>query len=220
MRALILLMLFLSGCSSVVQKLDDTKTYRYDIRFEVTPEGQKTLKGEGALIVPKSSRYQIKGRFPGDADLLIIQSCHRDENIEKVGDDYKYEYIPLKGMEDDPACPLNIYAFNKEGQHSFGYIDFEEPTGAKAKIKCNGEVLHYNSVSFCQSKAGLEQEISFEKPVNVAMQKGCEIPLPADKMNFRFNIPLGDCQYNFKQIGADLYHRLTTRGYDQILIRK
>jgi len=200
------------------------KVYRRDMSISVNG-----LSKEGVLVVPKSSNYKIEVEGKAKIDLFSIQSCHRemfvtdirDSGFWRVRSKVRVDYSPSPGIEDKGACPIQLGGYEKsKGRHSWALVDFEtnEET-LKAELSCNGEVARGRGVSICQSRAGLVQKIVFEKPVIYSPDKGCELGELAGN-TLKFNIKKGVCVYYFAEIAKPHRgHRLTTIGYDDILVR-
>jgi hypothetical protein len=216
MRQLIVVaLLTITGCASVAQSLSPEVFYRRDI--ELTVNGSKF---HGTAVVPQSKHYEIVARPPGDADMFVFTTCHREETGEKLGGKVKWGYTPVSGLEDIGGCPAMIGSYDKDGKHSWAYIDFYTPEAQlPAKLTCNGAATQANGVSLCQAKVGLTQEIIFQEPVRVHPDMGCEIGEATDGKTFTFPIRSGICVYAFMGDSGKV-HRLTTLGYSKILIRK
>lgn len=216
--------LLLSACSNLPQVLDAASYYKRDM--QITVNG---LKAEGALVVPRSDSYALDIQAQGVLDLFTLQSCHRETSEENAGQPgifgdkkrIQLTYHPVNAIENVSDCPLELGGYEKaQGRHSWGFIDFEDPSlTLPAKIKCNGTGAGAVGVSVCQSRQGLIEQIVFQEKVGLAKQPDPKCPdLPvSDGMTFQFKMPLGQCIYVFK--GASGLHRLTTLGYEKILIR-
>lgn len=215
------------GCGMLPVKKEEPQSrslddfYKRDL--EVCFEGSC---GEGVLVVPKKASYNFKIKSKGALDLFTFSTCHREETQEAVGggwfgSDKKMDgtYIPMAGIETE-YCPAYIGGYDKKGMHSWGFIDFEtDEAKLPAVLMCNGDRVKSNGVSICQSKAGLIQEIRFEKPVTVEFDAAkCKLPKSEDGKIFRFEQPRGECVLAFFSAEGNV-HRLTLLGYDKIMIR-
>ncbi len=95
-------------------------------------------------------------------------------------------------------------------------IELEDPGyQLDATLDCTGVTLNNKGVSICQSKAGLIQHISFAEEVKTAFDSKCQMAT-SDNKTFEYVMAKGQCYFVFK--GAQV-HRLTTLGYEKILIR-
>lgn len=218
--------LFLFACSTQPQIPDAKIFYRRDMDINVNG-----FKGTGALVVPKAPQYAFEVSARGNLDLFTFESCHREEYKERAGNrgvlsdkkSVKSVYVPINGVENTGACPVRLGGYEeKKGRHSWAIVDFEDlSTTLPALIKCNGSEWNSRGVTICQSKEGLLQQIEFPVQVVVNPDPGCEIPKPVDKKTFRFPMRKQECVYNFMEINPPhKEHRLTTVGYESILIRE
>jgi len=207
--------LLLASCASVDQVLDPEVFYKRDIQIEING-----ARYEGVATVPKANSYDILLRPKGKADLVLITSCHREYEAEKLKSRFRYEYTPLGGIEDAPACPLQISVYEKKkGRHSWAFITFEHPNlRLPATLKCNGSVISALGVSACQSKAGLIQRIEFKEEVRVWSPVKCQ-RLGRSRKIFQFEISPRQCQYTFETRDGRL-HTMTTLGYEGVPIRE
>lgn len=221
MHKLISALLFLSGCSSITPVLDPRVYYRRDMRLEVNGS-----KSTGALVVSHSDDYNIEIEAKGNLDLFTFTTCHREETRENAGKGgifgnkkrVKINYQPVKGIETE-YCPIFLGGYEvKRGRHSWGFLDFEDPdTTLKGVLKCNGKVSE-GTVTVCQAREGLIQELGFAEEVTVRPKAGCEIGKTSGKV-FRYKMNPRECVYAFKS-GYDEVHRHTSIGYEEILIRE
>lgn len=221
--------LALLSCSTMpVQELKKGVAYKYDM--EITVDG---IKRTGMLVARKLPTHEVTIKSHGDLDLFSVETCHRQidsENvytrkfIKKDKRNYSFEYAPSPTIETDGYCPVRLSGLTeKNGQSSWGFIDFEEPqTTLPALMQCDGAApFQSNGVTVCQSRWGALQKITFPEKVVVTPDEGCEIPLPADQKQFLFPVARGFCVYNFTEVAPlakQRRHRLTTYGFEQILI--
>ena len=222
----IILLFLATGCSSVEQKLDPKVFYKRDMQIKVNGH-----VGEGVLVVPKSNSYKFDIESKGKLDLFTFSTCHREQTGEKMGKKgwfadkrrRKFTYKPTAIESESLACPVQLGGFErKRGRHSWAFIDFEhESLNLPALVSCNGSVYNSRGLTACQSRAGLIQEIKFAQPVIVAEKNACIILSAKDKMTFRFKMPKGRCIFRFvNKAGPEKWHRMTTIGYEAILIRE
>lgn len=215
--AFLLTLAFISAsCGSLPKEPDPKIYYKRDIQITV---GDKVSRG--TMVLPAQDKYKVELKSPGKMDLLTVASCHREYQKEEVGYEHGWTYAPVKGIEDQVACPLQINGYDKfKGKHAFGYVAFERvDKPLKATILCNGETMQANGVGICQARQGLQQKISFESDVRVASRDRCF--WPADKgREFVFTISNRECQFLFKEAQGEKEFVLDTIGYEEILIRQ
>ncbi len=211
-----------------VQEIDKTKFYKRDMLLTI----DGTVR-EGVLVAPRLAQHSFDIKSRGNLDLFTMDSCHRELVIEEAGDkgwfaDRRHahvDYRPVRGIEDTGSCLVRFGGFEKaQGRHSWAVIDFEDAaTTLPAQMKCNGEEFGSNGVTICQSREGLLQQIQFFGPVIVTPTIACPMPVPMDGKTFLFPIPRGECVYNFLEVVKPglpaREHRLTTVGYNDVLIR-
>ena len=198
------------GCATVPTPLDPNVYYRRDMEIN----GRK-----GVAVLARRDLYKLKLKSQGKMDLLTVSTCHREDPFYKVGYEYEYEYKPVEGLESGGYCPMQVGGFNRtKGRHAWAFVDFEGPDATlPARLKCNGVDALTNGVSVCQSRVGLEQEILFDVAVKTLPEARC--PMPGDGKRFQFSVVLGECVFAFREVAApNRVHRLTTIGYEQILI--
>lgn len=212
------------SCSTARLSADPDIEYKKDIAIKVNRQDYI-----GMAVPNLADKYDIEIKSRGKLDLLTLQTCHREIVIEgakkerRFGDDdksYLFTHTPLPTMEKGQYCPLFIggYEINK-GRHSWGYVDFRVGDELlPASLFCNGVQSTQVGVSVCQSKAGLIQRIAFDVPVKVVPDPGCELPLD-NPQDFEFAINKGLCVYAFMEISSKKVHRLTTFGYQEVLIK-
>lgn len=212
----------LLGCAlqNIKQPTNPDVFYKRDVRLSVNGKA-----GVGVLVVPKSDNYLISGQMLGQMSLVSIRSCHREWSQENVSGRYfTYSYAPKTAMETDDACILEVGGFDaKNGQHSWGMIAFEDPTGVSATVKCNGDTL-FGKTTVCQSPAGLEEEISFDDEMLVSPDSGgCSFDgMPRRGKLFRYVMPRRTCVLVFAKVAdkGQTFHRHYTVGYEATLLRE
>jgi len=189
------------------------------------------FRADGVLVIPKSARYELEIDAKGKLDLFTFETCHREEISENAGEGGLFgnrkhverSFIPNSPLETEGACPVRLGGYERDkGRHSWAFVDFEDLTATlPAELKCNGNTTNTRGVSACQSRSGLIQQITFPVKTIVNPETGCSMPRPSDLMTYRFNMSPKECVYNFMEQGApNREHRLTTLGYDGILIRE
>lgn len=225
----LVLVLTITACTSVPQRLDPEQFYRRDLPFCVDNLGCF----EGVTVLPKRSSYtfEIEPKGGADIDLLLVTTCHREDSFEKTDTGwwifknkkrFKYFYSPVPGIEDTGMCPLRINTYEKEkGRHSWSLIFFEDPKfEMNAAVTCNGKVMTFNGVSACQSKVGLIQRISFGRPVQWGTPpEGCAAPKYVKTGLYELEFKRGECVHVIRD-AQDRFHQFGTVGYEGVLIRE
>jgi len=241
MKHLLVLMLLLSGCSSLAQepnqKLSNEKFYKRDMIITVNG-----LVYEGTGVVPRAEKYDLRIEARGNLDLFTMATCHKEETKEKawntqtvvkgglfgwgkktidVKEAITFLYVPVPGMEDDGDCPMELGGYEKlQGRHSWGFLEFEGPRYTlPATLKCNGRVINVNGVGVCQAREGLLQKIEFGeivKPASAAANCG----FSGEKDKYEFSLAKGRCVAVFKGLTSNKMHKIVTLGYEDILIRE
>jgi len=234
-----LFIIFLAGCSSLVtepsQQLDPNTLYKRDMI--VTVNGV-TFEGVGVAPMLDVNQFHIIAR--GDLNLFVMSTCHRETTKESAWNvqttvpdglfgwgskkvdstrEATFSYKPVVGIEDGIACPLELSGFDKAGRHSWAFVDFvTKDMTLPGKIGCNGASRDFVGVEACQSRSGLYQTIDFPVPVMVSPDRGCELPAQ-DSGRFKFPVNKGKCVYIFKEVKGPRLARITTIGYESILVR-
>lgn len=214
---------FLSSCSHTPDIIDMSKLYRKDMSIEVNG-----LKGKGTLVVPQSNYYEFKIKGIANLDLFTISTCSREITQEEAGGtgwftnkkkfEFKFEPLPI---EMQPGCPIRLSALTKsDPKHSWGYVDFQDNKHTlTATLQCNGRWIKSAGVSICQARKGLIQKISFQSETKVSQAGDCRFQTESDvSQAFEFTVSQGECVYLFKDTKGERFHRLTTIGYDQIIL--
>lgn len=229
----ILSLIFLVSCAASPRfsSIDPSIIYRHDM--EINANG---FQGQGVLVVPEAEKYSFHLKAQGELDLFTFTNCHREDVAENASNvtttvgkifkrkienknEIKLEFIPSP-LEKRDSCLVQLTGLEEsKGRHSWGLVDFESSSNTlPALLSCNGNQINAKGVSICQARAGLIQAIKFPKEVFTSPDASC--PLPITKGNyFEFPIQRGKCVYAFMTKEKEI-HRLTTLGYEQILIRK
>ncbi len=221
-------MSFLVSCVEVKKDINPDTFYKRDMIIEVNG-----YKGIGHLVVPQSDEYEFKIEARGELDLFVFSTCHRTITIEEAGDSgifgnkkkVKIKYKQVPGIEDE-ACPVVLEGYEVDkGRHSWGFVDFQEKNvQAMGILKCDGKVTKFKGVSTCQSSMGNLQEIEFEEEMQSATTENCPEAVSNNKKSFKVTLGRGLCVYGFRVIKAEhmgaVFHRLTTLGFEKIMIRK
>lgn len=210
------------SCTSVPQELKKDVFYPRDMTVEL--EGGHVYPGWGVL--PYQDSYKLKVWAKGNLDLFAFTTCHRERIIENAGQKglfgnkryVEQTFAPNKNMELQNYCPIALAGYEKgQGRHSWAFFDIETPDAKlPANVECNGWMIRTNGVSVCQARSGLLQKIVF--PEEVLASSKCALPKKQGK-EFVFPLSVGECVYAFKEKNGTRLHRLTTLGYEEILIR-
>jgi len=222
----LLVALLLISCTEVSQVADTKVLYKRDVR--ILHGGREFI---GIAVLPLAASYKLELTFPGEVDLFTFRSCHREVTQEDAGgggifgkkNRVAYTYDPVGPFETDRYCPIEISGLEQQGgRHSFAFIDFETSRETMpAVVTCNGKVKQYSGVSVCQSPAGLMQRIKFARKVSVTSLDGCPVPLSENGSAYDLLLGVGRCVYSFRSSETPQdFHRLSTIGYQEILIRK
>lgn len=218
--------LFMMGCSTMpAPEYSAAETYRHDLKIEVNG-----IEYRGIGVLKRATAYNIEVDPKGKIDRIMWQTCHRGDLEDKpdVGwsGKYKFTIFPVKHIEESEACPISITVLEeKKRRNGFALLDFEdvrEEVSLVANLSCNGEVVQKNGVSICQSAVGLIQEIQFGTPVVIRnVNKPCDVMKTSDEKLYRFNVPKGQCTFNFvaqekAKNGKRFVHRLSTIGYTDV----
>lgn len=225
MKAIFLLVFagFLQACTPGAETEPAEIFYKRDVRIT---SGGKTFVG--AAVLPEQALYDLRMQFAGSLDLFTFTDCHAQWTKEKAGSGgifapknrLEFEYRPT--FADGTYCPVEIGGYEAiKGRHSWGFLDFKtRREELPAKVECNGSRENRVGVSVCQSLKGLVQRISFDSMVDVNPPEGCGMPLNGAPV-FEFPMNPGRCVYAFMEVmPPHRVHRLTTLGYDKILIRE
>lgn len=217
MRLELMMTLLLMGCQTLSQapqqELKPGTSYRRDLAMDINGEA---LRGFG--VPTRSLSYHITVRPQAPTNLVRLTSCHRDlvqEAPSGGSKQFSFIYQPVEGLENGRSCPIEVTALATTGQHSFGFVDFElEDHGIGGTLECNGARWAIASTSVCESREGLEQQLTFEKIVRVSPDAGCPLETK-DNLTFRYPSPKRECIYFFcDKSGA--CHKHTALGYEQL----
>lgn len=208
---------WLTGCAGIQQNLDPKLVYKRDM--QVTMDGKT---GDGVLVVPAKDRHDFSVTAKAAMGLYTFNSCHREVALQNMPKTVGGYFVPKLGIEDQAGCMVEFGGYDASaGQHSWALVDFEDPkTTLSHTMKCNGEVIDSKGVTICQSRAGLVQRVEFPVKVVVAAEAGCQKLEAADRQMFQFPISRGRCVYRFEEIEGKRQARITTLGYESVLLRK
>lgn len=239
MKSILLVLLLcyvLSACTNVPsQKLDSDINYQKDM--VITVNG---VTREGMVTMPMLDKNKINVIARGDLDMFVMANCNGEWKKEKAWNvtkeipgglfgwgskkieqkrEINFDYEP-KGIQRDGNCALYLYGFSKEGKHSEGFIDWQtDRFQLQGTINCNGQERIFDGSEACQSRQGLYQQMTFTEDVFISPKAGCEIGKTEGK-EFIFRLPPGVCTYRIKSKSSGKVGKLTTYGYNNLLIRE
>lgn len=208
------------NCSSTQQLTVETPLYKNRASMKITVDG---ITYDGMAVGKLDGPKKIQLISQAALDLLRITTCHRDFSVEKVdkgwfggsGHLYTYEYHPTD-VEKSKVCPMYIQAFSKDRVTDWGFIAFRTDETIPAEMQCNGWWWKSDGISVCQTKAGLDQKIKFDRDVLYEAEPSCSITAKS-KREFVVRGSMGFCYAEFSD-GKE-WHRLILLGYDSVLIR-
>lgn len=221
------LLLFSFGCETLSggdEVAQSDVFYKRDLK--ITHNGKDYF---GAAVLPNQESYNVRVDAYGKIDLFTWTSCHMEHTQEDAGEGgifsskNKLSFNYRRDFSGDSYCPVEVGTYSvSEGKHGWFFLDFESDLDTlPATLYCNGYVYRSNGVSVCQSKKELTQKIVFQNPVLVEGDDDCPQLKTTDDLSFEYPTGRGFCVYAIKEIGGlGRYHRLTTIGYDKILIRE
>lgn len=203
------------------EQSDNGPLYRYRADLTLTI-GEKTF--EGMAVAKLNGPVQIKIDSRIKLNYLTINSCGREDVFRQtargwfgqVGKSFTYEYNPTK-TEMSGVCPLYIKAFDSSGLASWGYVAFLSDESLESKIECNGVGQNFQGITVCQTRAGLEQALSFKDTIELfEAGENCQMKRVDDK-NFSLRGNPGFCEATF--YANKKWARLVFLNYEKPLIR-
>jgi len=207
----LLALAFTASCSSGNNDYSFDEIYRKEVEMVVD-----NVRAKGVFVAPKRALYKLKFELPDKPNIVKLTTCHREETFKDVGKKLEYDYRPVPGLEDTGSCLLEMGAFDDEGAHLWGLIDFEDIETLPAVVGCNGLTMDARGASICQSKAGLIQQISFKRTVRALTTQECPKPDTKDDLVFTYIIAQDKCLYLFSDGTSE--HRHTSFGYNEVLL--
>lgn len=204
----VLLMLFFTACVETASVSKPPAFPRATLPFTV-----ETISYTGTAVVQRRTSQKITATIPKGTPYFFISTCHREIPFDNPGTTVTYTYIPVYLLENSSSCLTKMTAISPQGVASIGFIDFTSEEDLPYRVHCNGLSTDVNGVSFCQSRAGLIQKVSFTKTTVALQAQGCE-PMGGDGFSFTFSLSPGLCIYAFKS--GTQYGRLTTYGYTDL----
>lgn len=198
-----------------VKKPDPAIYWKRDLEITIGD-----FKATGTLVVPKKESYRVKVNPPGDKDLVVMKTCHREVEAESVGYWDKLYFNPVQGLEDTGMCYLELAVFDQKGKHAWAMVDIESNTFTLPhRVKCNGQDYNSNGTTICQSKEGLIQEITFPEPVSFSDKAKCERLAQDGQEVIRFEMPNRECTYVVKGMRSGRLAKVSLIGYERLLLR-
>lgn len=212
--AALLLAALLSGCANLPMATQDSASKEYKMDLGLVVNG---IAGKGTMVVPKSALYDIQVTAPDNADIVTINTCHREMILNKQDNKFGVKFTPTD-IENNGYCPIIISAFAPTFTYAGGFIDVQD-VDLPAILTCNGKTANTSGVSVCQSRMGMIEKIQFADPVNAGVP---DLPCPAlsgsPGVSFEVHLGKGRCVYAFKEVSSGRIHRLTTQGYEQFML--
>ena len=211
----LILLLTVTACATVPQvPLDAKRAYRMDLSLKVNGKS-----GSGVLVVEPALRYEIEARAKGDPQVLMLSTCHRETVLENQDRTFKTVYSP-SGVEFDGYCPMRVEAFSDRFKYQAALVDVKtEAEQLPVILHCNGVIETATGVTVCQSRAGLLQRLDFPDEVTGLASRGCAEPVLTGT-RAEITLSVGSCVYSFKSKKSGQLHRLTTYGYEEVLLAK
>lgn len=209
-------LILLAACSTIPDypKVDLSKNYRLESGLEVNG-----MKGSGFLIVPDTPVLNLKIRTDDDINLLVLNSCHREVSINRKDNHFELLW-QVQELERHHYCPVQVYGVSTKGNFVLGAMhlqstDFTLPF----TLLCNGERVTALGTGFCQSREGLIQGVSFDRPVKAATSE-CLKPQTSDQKTYQYDIPAGFCVQLFRDEASGKTARLISYGYQLFLFNR
>ncbi len=203
--------------------------FKYDLTGDING-----IPFEGVAVMPLSTSYLLHVKSKFDVDMMTITTCHRDWDDQdhpiqndhwfKPNRQFSFQFSQSDGIENVGTCLLRIGAYNKSGHPmAWAVIDFQTPESQMpAYQKCNGAEGPTGGVSICQSLAGLDEEIDFDQPMEIAdvTTPQCKPYVPKDGKHWIYTLPSGECVIYFQEFALPhRLHRHTSIGYQKNQIK-
>lgn len=187
--------------------------YRYRADLILSLENKRF---EGMAVTKLTGPLQIKIDSKVKLHYMTINSCGREDVIRDVDKSFTYTYIPTK-KELEGLCPLYIKAFDEAGLTAWGFIAFRKDEELPSHVDCNGVGWAFAGITVCQSRAGLEQQLTFQQDIqHWESDAPCKIN-KVDSKTFDLRSDPGFCLATFYSSGK--WHRLIFLNYEKPLVR-
>ena len=220
----------LTGCAAIPQianiffgKASETyppgELYKYRGEVAITVHN---VKFDG-MAVTKQEPLEVRIDSAFELDRIQFTSCGRHDVRRDLScgffcksKAYIYPYSPNE-IESKGLCPLYIEIFSKKALASWGMVAFRHDETLQASMGCNGKEKPFAGYSVCQTKAGLDQSIKFQEPIeDFEADPGCNLKKINDHL-FHLRPALGMCAATFYAKGK--WHTLNLLGYDRVLVQ-
>jgi hypothetical protein len=229
----------LSGCATpgLQTQLSSNEVYKLNLASTVN---SYYFEGYGVVPSSPSKSYEIKITSATDIDAIIINTCAREEVIESALQISRFGkwlerkktlalvYTP-NDLESTGLCLMQVGTFNRNeaDANASAIFDFEDATATLPGLSvCNGDnVSGTHGVTFCETRAGLMQRVSFPVPVIAAttnVSADCKVDQEAssDKTAYDFRTPRDLCVFRYSELTSPFrQHRHVSRGYTKVKIR-
>jgi hypothetical protein len=216
----------LIGCASTPKSPMNQKFdfYRAEMLISI---GDRSYRGLAITPLPKpNTQLQVTIQSPITLDRLEISTCSRHvvmREVDKQGGWFgrssssysmTYTYDPTP-TELEGNCPIHFEAFSKDVQKAWGMLFFRDDQALPSEMDCNGQHWSFSGLSICQTKAGMEERMTFAVPVTFAATDNCIITT-TDKLNYLVRSTGGFCKATFSD--GTKFNDLVLLGYNQVVI--
>lgn len=207
------LLSLVTGCTSggLPGGVEPQKLAMANLKFSV-----EAVNYQGTALVQRKTSQKITVSVPDKSVKLLFTTCHREEIYDNPASNWSTLFQPAMWLENWGSCLVTISVITQKGNLLQGIIDFTSNETLPATSYCNGKIEKMpNGASFCQSREGLYQRISFDSTDVVAEPAtGCP-DIKKDGSSFQYQMSSGLCIYAFRDSKGGT-HRLTTRGYTSL----
>jgi hypothetical protein len=221
-KIIFVLLLFVSCTTSsqgpdVYPDFPDPK-FKAQIKFSV--DNQWYI---GTASLQRKTSNKITFLLPKNTNLLLINTCGREDEFWTPGEKVEYNFIPGMWKENVNSCILTATAITTGGEYHRAAIDFSNSLGKdlSARVFCNGVWLDVTGGSYlCQTRAGLLTGIKFDVETIGASDVECQKMRPITSSptgwEYEWEMSPGFCAYDFIDQQKRRF-RFTTLGYTSIL---
>ncbi|MCK4500373.1 hypothetical protein KAU11_07740 [Candidatus Babeliales bacterium] len=217
----VLLMLNVVSCATFSTSIPKGKIFKKTIQMEIAG-----VKGRGMIVIPRRVNYELVVRQDVRAEHIKIASCHMDDVQEKSGFFNRKKHVfklkPFDELELDSFCPIRLGFFDLQGQHAWGFIEIQNEE-LPSTIVCNLiPPTKFKGVSVCQAQSGSIQRLIFDTFVNFTQDDSagtCGEIFSNDNKIFDYFIGDSLCVYNFYDKLSETFHRHTSFGYNDVILK-
>lgn len=214
--------LFITSCAlpqAVTSSKNNSVFYKKEMQVSV--EG---MNGFGTMVTTLKPKLHFTFKSSKKIDSFKISTCHKEEVFSDIKDCFwgkckEYDYIPTDIESKEIVCPMFVESFSaQDASKDSAYIDFQtNDMKLTHHIECNGSSYDSFGVSVCQTKAGLEQRLTFLEEVIFSAPKSglCANFETTDNKQFMIKPSSGLCVYAFINKAKDKIARVTMVGYDE-----